>query len=141
MELLPSTAKDWVEAIIICTLGGLTIWQNFFTGLKGVRKEQNADNDRLISLLKETVNQLEIKVGNLDEQYTATKKEVEKLSNENAIMKQLLQGRDQATIDFQKAAMESMKKIDALIENTGQANSDIRNLSTLIQKHLSALEL
>lgn len=141
-----------IPGIIIAVAGSVTILATaYFYGVGIVKgKKDNAD-DRLIHILKETVEELEKKVDNQKKEYdetvgTLTKKiddlteKVDELEKENSTLIEVLQGRDKNTLDFQKQMLEAMKigmETNGLAKHTSEK---LTELMGMMGDHLKAVE-
>lgn len=122
--------SNWLEILTIMVLGGFSLFQLFWKGMKEKRDVMDGADDRLIKLLQGTVGELERKVKELEGAHLKNSEEIQKLKTENGIMAQLLQGRDQRTIEFQ----------ESVIRMLGENSTAIKDLYVVIEKHLVALE-
>ena len=122
--------SNWLEILTIMVLGGFSIFQLFWKGMREKRDVMDGADDRLIKLLQGTVGELERKVKELEASHLKNSEEIQKLKTENGIMAQLLQGRDQRTIEFQ----------ESVIRMLGENSTAIKDLYVVIEKHLVALE-
>lgn len=141
---LPTSPIGWIGLGIgaVATAFAAYLWYN--------RQKDGAD-DRLINILKETVDALETKV---DKQKTEhdenveelTKKiddltvKVEELEQENGRLVEILQGRDKATLEFQKQMLQAVQlsmETNGLAKETALA---IHKLTDLISAHIVAIE-
>lgn len=141
---LPHTVFGWLGLLIgIVALGFLAyIFYN--------RNKDGAD-DRLIGILKETVEALEKKVddqkkdhddqvGQLTKKIDELTEKVEELDRENHTLVKVLQGRDEATLEFQKQMLEAVKigmETNGLAKETSKRVAD---LIDIMSKHLVAVE-
>lgn len=108
------------------------------------RAKLTSDETReLIEILQQKIKALEDRVTTTEADARAAKEEAIKVKAENGTLRELLQGRDEATIEFQKSVMgavitaadtnvvvkENSKKLDA-------ANKNIERLAKAIETHL-----
>lgn len=139
MDFLPTIG--WVSVLANLILGGFALFQIFGKGVLAVRKESDEADDRLIALLKDTVDGLERKVASLETKYESTKTELTRMRTENEVMQKLLQGRDATSLEYQKAGMETMKKVDSILDVVQANNKHIANLYELLEEHLEILSI
>lgn len=141
---------------IIIAIGGIIavaiIGAMYVVGLwKG--KKDDAD-DRLIKILKETVDtqtknieDLDKKVTKLQEREKALTEEVHELRKDNKKYIDILQGRDQQTQEFYKQAFEAMKVsketytlVAAMATGMADTNKNIEKMIDLISKHADVID-
>ena len=119
-----------------------------------IKGKKDGEDDRLIGLLKETVDALETKVNKQkqDHDHTATeltKKidnltvEVGKLKEENHTLRDVLQGRDEATRKFYAESLKAMSLagethtiVKELLDTRTETNENIKALIDLISKQM-----
>ena len=140
MEILPNNPQDWFEWIVILILGGFSLFQVFGGGILKVREQSDKADDRLIKLLKDTVEELERKVKDLDTKLNLTNADLVKYRTENDMMTKVLQGRDVASLEYQNKALDAMKKVDAVLSIVTENSTQVKSLCVLIERHLQALE-
>ena len=112
------------------------------------RRKLISDVDKeLITTLQEQVRVLKEKAEGAETRSLNTQIDFEKLKAENLTLKDILQGRDQASLEFQKAGMTAIRRAEQttqLIEKTFQLVSSntqsIEKLYKAIEKHLSTME-
>lgn len=106
---------------------------------KEKEEEEDRVDDRVIILLKEQVNALEKKLKAQEEGLKVTASRLDELVKENEILKKTLQGRDEATLEFQKQGFQTMKIIPQLFEMTRDTHSNINKLIGLMEHHLQII--
>src|SRR5690606_36263906 len=119
--------------------GGVALYGLWDKSARERRKDVNEEEDRLITLLQETVKELEKKVDKQGEEIATLTKKVTDLEHENDILVKVLQGRDEQTKEFYKQAYESMKItnetykiVSKLAEGFAQSNANIEKLISII---------
>lgn len=135
--------------LIFATVGGgLVLW----IALKGkVLKEKNElgnkADDRLITILQTTVANLEKEVEALRRVVEETSKKLIEVQAENNVLREVFQGRDQNTIEFQKRGFEAIAKTDEVLRLARETNTlsqstekHLVKLLTLIEKHMKVIE-
>lgn len=98
---LPNTPIGWIGLILAAIAGGFASYM-FYN-----RTKDGAD-DRLINILKNTVDQLEKKVNQQTTDIAELTKKVDALEKENETLVKVLQGKDEETQKFYKQAFEAM---------------------------------
>lgn len=142
------TFFDTIPGVIV-SIGGILavviIGIMYVIGLWKGKKDQQ--DDRLIKILEDTVKALEKKVNDQkkesDETVSKLSKKIDDLTNkvdelerENKTLVDVLQGRDKATIDFQKQMLETVR---LSIETNGlakQTSDRLEKLIGLMTEHL-----
>lgn len=107
---------EYVGILIVGVFGGMYL---FSKSLKLRRKETDESDTRLVSLLKDTVDELERKVDNLTAQQKTNVEEIQELKNANEIMTKIFQGRDGKSDEMYtmiKATMENTNKLFELMK-------------------------
>ena len=97
----------------------------------------------LIDILQEKITALEGRVTTAENNAAIAKDEAIKVKAENGTLRDILQGRDNATVEFQKSAMDAIKvSYDTNrigLENSKKldsANQNIERLAKAIETHL-----
>lgn len=111
------------------------------------QKDTDGTEDRLIDLLKKTVDELEKKVNKQTTDIAELTKKVTHLERENETLVRVLQGRDEQTKEFYKQAFDSMKLaqqthdvVTTLAKNMEVSNTNTTKLIELMGKHLDVME-
>lgn len=154
MENLPATVPTWisflaVNAVVI--IGGIFA----LIGIADRRNKQRmteaqALEDRVRNLYKEETEAQKQEIEELRGEIAVIRDRSIKIEAENKILKDLLQGRDKNTKEFQKRAEDTMdivvklsevalsngKKTDAVMETVRLTNQNVERLATAIEKHL-----
>lgn len=110
-----------------------------FTAYMFYNKNKDGADDRLINILKETVDALEEKVNKQSTDIAALTKKVDELEKENETLIEVLQGRDKNTLEFQKQMLEAVR---IGMETNGLAKETAHKLGELIdtmKEHLDAV--
>lgn len=110
MSLFPTDVLGWITFIGFVVFGVIAIYGIFDKRRKETEDAANKSEDRVIFLLKEQVNVLEKKVEEQAHLLDQTAKKLDLLVNENKTLRDILQGRDKTTIDYQKAGREAMAR-------------------------------
>lgn len=139
MDFLPDTGAQWVAAISTILVGAFAIYAAFDKLKKERRKEADTIDDRLITLLKSTVDALERRVKDLEESQRQATIEMAKLRTENEVMTKLLQGRDSATIDYQKKGVEAIEMIKGTLAISQTTAKHVEDLYKLLESHFKRI--
>ncbi len=110
-----STIAGFGSALVVVGYG---IYNAFFSKKKELVKEADDMDNKLITLLKETVNALEKRVAELEKKLTETlmnltrlQAEKDTVTAEKATLTAVLNGRDAAGAEMMKQSMEAMSNI------------------------------
>ena len=101
-------------------------------------KKDNAD-DRLINILKTTVDELESKVNKQTTDISELTKEVHALKRDNEMLTKLLQGRDDQTQDFYKKGFAAMDTITQSHDILTTMAESIKNTNVAMVKLIELL--
>lgn len=130
---LPNSPIGWIGLTIAAIVGGFTAYMFY-------NKNKDGADDRLINILKETVDALEEKVNKQSNDIAALTKKVDELEKENETLVSVLQGRDKSTLEFQKQMLEAMR-VGMETNGLAKQNSEALNrLTDLISAHIVAIE-
>lgn len=135
-QFLSSVLGIIISAGVILT--GVVLGILYIAGIW--KKGKDGEDDRLINILKETVDALEIKVNKQTDDIEQLTKKVDELEKENTTLIRVLQGRDDATLTFQQQMLDTIK---ISMETNGLAKETSTKLSQLIDvmsEHLKAVE-
>lgn len=125
---------DVGQVAAIIGLAIFSIWAAFFKGKNKLHSEVDADGDRLINILKGTVEQLEIRVQTLEANNTKLEKKLEEVKTENKSLRDVLQGRDAIQVEYQKRVLDTLISLE---EGNSETLESIRSLYELMNKHLT----
>ena len=131
LEYLPKDIIGWTSLIALFAVGVFAVLGAFDKVKNAARKETDETEDKLIRLLKDQVDALERKVLEQDTLIAQIKIQMESLITENKTLREVLEGRDKTTKDYQAAglkAMEAGKQILDIVINTD------KNVAALISK-------
>lgn len=137
----------WIVAIVVIILG-VAAGLYMLDGYKSKKKDQeNKGEDRLITLLQTTVQELEKKVNKQTTDIEALTKKVGDLERDNGLLVKVLQGRDDQTQAFYKQAFEAMKVaqqthdvVTTLAESMKITNDNTTKLIELLSKHVDVMD-
>lgn len=133
-----------IAGVIIA--GALAVYGLWDKTARERKKDVDGSEDRLIDLLKQTVDALEKKVDKQTRDLEELTKKVDDLEKENETLVRVLQGRDDKMQEFYKQAFESMKLsrethdvVTTLAKNMEVTNSAITKLIELVGKQVDVL--
>ena len=144
---LPNNVVGLASMFSVIILGIFALISLVDKSLSNRRKLISDVDKELITTLQEQVKVLKEKAEGAETRSLNTQMDFEKLKSENLTLREILQGRDQATLEFQKSGMEAIKRSEQttqLIEKSFQLVSSntqsIEKLYKAIEKHLSTME-
>jgi glutamine synthetase type III len=137
----------------------------FFTGLVAVYgifdkkmknriKEAGDLDEKVRTLYREESDAQAKKISELTSKMAELEKSMEKIISENKIMKEIFQGRDGQTLEFQKQGFEAIKtaaEIKSMVleqrtislqnkDGILNVNKNVERLAKAIEKHLQSIE-
>lgn len=121
-----SIIPNWAVYLGLGVLGLFAAWGIFDKARQYRKKQSDAADDRLIDLLQKTVDKLTGDVGEYKKEVHDLREEVDAVKKENAGLREILQGRDKDTVQFQADMRVGM----------GSINKNIENLVATLDKHL-----
>lgn len=137
----------WIISIVILVLGGAASAYLLDAYRSKKRKEKTDEDDRLIKLLQTTVDELDKKVTKQDTDIQALTEEVRKVREENATLREVLQGRDKQTQEFHQKILDSIelaKQTHATVAKLGELfnplNQNMTKLIEIISKHVDVID-
>ena len=142
-----ASLMDWLALTAMVLMGGFAGYGVFDRERKKREKEGDEADDRLISLLKGTVESLEKQVNKMQSQVSELSTKVQKLQTENDMLRGILQGRDSNTKKIQDEMVENIqrnKETLATVKEISSANKttneNIEKLYELMNRHLECVE-
>lgn len=129
-----------LEVLSIAVFGIFAVAAIFGKGFRQVKDESDRADDRLINLLRSTVDTLDRKVKVLEEEQSKTRLELTRLRTENETMSKILQGRDTSTVEYQKASYESMKLLAETYKVSQETNANVEKLYRLLDEHFKSIK-
>ena len=118
--------KD-IAAIAALITGGILSMASF---LDKNKRDKQKD---LVGLLQDTIKAYEERFKSLEKQIESNAINIKDLSNENEVMKRILQGRDAHSLEMIKNNKEILTKVN----NT---NYNVEKLYSVIEQHLKNIE-
>lgn len=128
------------NTITSVTLGVFTLVMLFDRALRGRRREADDLDKDIIGKLQTKVGLQEDRIKDLENDHKSNLEKLGKLTGENSIMRELLQGRDKQTVEFQRASLESMKQTGQIYGMMTSLNDSFLTLSKSLEKHFAAIE-
>ena len=130
---LPQTAFGWIGFLLAAIAAGFSAYLIYN------RNKAGAD-DRLIGILQDTVAALEAKVDVQGREIDHLTDRLNEVMTANKTLTEALQGRDQATLAFQKELLQAAttaKETNDIAQNLEKALS---KLTDLLSAHMVAME-
>lgn len=129
-------------------IGGLfAVWSLIDQKLKARSKERDEQEARIIELYKSEVAVLKDKVESYDQDFKKLRREFDKMSGQNSLMRDLLTGKDKETVAWRartEDAMKLTKQIGQSVLQNGKKTDavlkSVERLATAIEKHLQNQE-
>lgn len=136
----PTTLMGWLGLITIAIFGIFALLNIFDKSLNMRRRESDRVDQHLITSLQASVASLEKVIEEKSKQLTEATIKMEKLITENETLKSVLQGRDNATVEFQKEGLKAMKKADTILKIAERTSKSVERLARSIDTHLERQE-
>ncbi len=144
---MPTSVIGLASMISVIVLGLFALINLIDKGMSSRRKLITDADKELITTLQEQVKVFKEKAESAESIARNTQIEFEKLKTENQTLREVVQGKDLTSLEFQKAGLEAIKRAEVsyqLIEKTftlvsGQTAS-IEKLYKAIEKHLATME-
>lgn len=133
-----SSIGQLLQIAVIIGLAGFAIYQGFTKGKKDKSAEADADGERLVSLLKSTVDELSGRVKRLEDDNQVLKQQLDSMRTENSSLRDVLQGRDKASIDFQEKVLNALLSIE---QENAKTLSAVRDLYKAIVSRQAPITL
>lgn len=134
------SVADWFGIVALAMVGIFAVYGLFIKQKKETHEEGDKADDRLISLLKGTVEALEKKVATLEGLQKINSQEIEELKTENEVMRKILQGKDIATLEYQKQGLQAMKDLKETLAFVSSNARSMDRLMTILTDHLEFVE-
>ena len=138
IEKLPG--GEIIVGAIIVTLGVAAGFYALDAYKSKKREEINQTEDRLIELLKKTVEELETKVKQQDSDIRSLTEKVDGLKRENDFLVKVLQGRDERMEKFYLEATESMKITADTNQLVVTMSGNVARLCEILERSLTRIE-
>ncbi len=154
MQQLFSNVPVLVTSITLVVVGLVAIYglldREFKTRMKEKLGEENSLDDRIKTLYKEESAAQEKRITDLTKKLLVMEEDIKRLSTENRVMRDVLQGKDSQSVEFQKMGMDSMKQFAEMqkivyeqhkisLENreeTRQVNRNVERLAKAIETYI-----
>jgi hypothetical protein len=144
---LPVTITGWVGAVSILIIGIFSLIGIFDKTRRERQKTVTEETKELITILKEKIIALEDRVKNAETSATAAQLNSTKTEAENRTLRDIIQGRDNNTVEFQKQAMVAMRQVESVEKVVIEQNKilkeqqeDIRKMSSNTERLASSIE-
>lgn len=137
---------DWTIIVTVATVAGtvvaglIAIIGVFDKQTKARLSEKDDLEQRIRELYKEESKAQDEKISTLIQKVDEQEKKIARVTAENALMKDLLQGKDAASLDFQQKGYLAMNEIAAQSAKMDKVMMSIERLASAIEKHLKVEE-
>lgn len=140
MEFINSATAGITAIITVVVLGIFSLINILDKRLAARRKEADAADEKLIGRLKELVEAQGEEIETLKTEAQKDRIEMAKVLKENEVLTRILQGRDERTIEYQKAGLASMELSKQTHELVVANNKTLTTMVGLLERHLQAIE-
>lgn len=121
-------SNSWLILISFAILGALSIYGFFVKTKRDSKKEADAADDRLITLLQGQVNALQTKVNTQEKTIADITEKLDQLVIENRTLRDVLQGRDAAAQAYQSKGLEAFKTAEEVLNIVKRTESNVDRL-------------
>lgn len=134
------------QAVSILAWLGLAVGAYFYLKKAkndGTEEAQGQSNKTLRDLVEDQNKKLvwqTNKIEELEEHIKGIKKRLDSYETENNTLREILQGRDKATQEYQAEARATFKKADQIFEIVATTHKDVERLYKAIERHLANQE-
>lgn len=136
-----------ITIIGLFAVGFVGIYGIFNQKFKDKRTEEDTLEERIRALYQEENKAQNAKIQDLLSKVELFEKQIATLISENKVLKDIFQGKDQQSVEFQKQGFMAIKKAETMYkmiaENNKeikQTNKNIERLAVAIEKHLDIRE-
>lgn len=136
----PDSFLGWMGALAIIIAGGVAIYGQADRMWRDRKKTDGDADDRLINILKQTVEELTVKVETQNQKIADLTVKVDSLERDNKTLTTVLQGRDGQTIEFQKQVLAAVVKGNQTHEIVSSTNANVERLCKLMEAHMKVIE-
>ncbi len=142
-----SGVPQWMSNLAIVAVAISVVVMAVYTFFNKKKKDDVDAEDRLIDILKKTVDELSTKVDGQGKEIVELREAITDLESENEKLVEILQGRDEKTQEFYRQAFEAFKvmqdtqaTVKALSQSFVDTNKNIESLVTLMSKHVDVID-
>lgn len=132
-SFFPQTLGSWIF-FLIGVMGAVA------TFLSQRRKDVDTTEAKVILLYKEQLGLQDKKILTLQMNNEKNEKQIAHLTTENGMIKEILLGKDKASIEIQKQAIEAMSKVNSIEILTIRTDKNVADLVGLLERHLQIIE-
>lgn len=132
----PDSLLGWITLVGFVFLGAVAAWGQWRKASQANEKEADDASDRVIKLLKEQVDALEKKVDEQETLLKETKQRLDTLISENKLLREVLQGRDAATVAFQGRVLDAITFHQQTAQTVSNINENVQKLinTTMVEE-------
>ena len=132
--------KEWLEMIAIVVVGIFAIITLIDRESNRRKLEIDKQEDRVITLLKEEVQTMKGKYDDLQQRFQDQELKFKELMTENTTLREIVQGRDASTLEYQKAGLASMKNGEIVLQEVQKSNKNMERIASLIERHMKQVD-
>lgn len=137
---LPALVDGWVALIVLVLVGIAAGFNIFDRTMRLRRKEADLVDNRLITNLQTEVEFLRNKAEEQGKELRDMKAKQAAIEAENVLLKDILQGRDKDTMEYQKKSLEAASTGLETHKIVVAMNSNMQNFARLMEEHLKRIE-
>ena len=132
--------KEWLEMIAIVVVGIFAIITLIDRESNRRKLEIDKQEDRVITLLKEEVQTMKGEYDDLQQRFQDQELKFKELMTENTTLREIVQGRDASTLEYQKAGLASMKNGEIVLQEVQKSNKNMERIASLIERHMKQVD-
>lgn len=136
----PHDIVGWLGLLSLVIVGASAAYGNFDLNRKKRREEVNDLNQEVIESLEKKIGILSEDLGKAQTEIDKLRKEVAVVTAENLTMKEIFQGRDKTTIDYQAKGLAAMEMNKQMYATIVESNENVTRLLGLMERHLQVVE-
>lgn len=128
LNYVPEQLITWFTFAGFVVLGVVAIYGQWFKAKDPITKEANARSSKLITVLQESVAALEKKINYQETLLNQTKMQLDQLIIENKTFREILEGRDGSTKEYQDAGRRAFKDAQEVREIVSRIDTNITSM-------------
>lgn len=137
---LPSSFMQWAGLLALLVVGVFALIGIIDKSKRKNRNDADEAESRLIKALKDEVEVLTRKIDAQDAKIQNLVLRQAELKSENVTLMNVINGQDDGSKEYRKAALASMEKVEQIARISVENNDSIKKLYKAIEKHLGHME-